>query len=130
MLLVQGGVKVPFYVDREPVSNAEYAQFRVQHKFAKKDAKRPVLGVPYDYALEYARFRHKRLIRAEEWDAAVATPSFVPAGMKIVEWLDDGSGSAGSAADRAVRGVNGKAARKPPTGDQTTTFRLAQDATR
>ena len=130
MLLVPAGngAKVAFYVDRAPVTNAEYAQFRVQHKYARKDADRPVTGVPYDYAVEYARFRKKRLLREGEWDAAVATASFVPAGMKLVEWIDDGSGKAGSAADRAVRGVNGKAARKPPAGDASTTFRLALDA--
>jgi hypothetical protein len=121
---VQHGVKVPFYVDRAPVSNAEYAQFIAKHKFLKKDAKRPVTDVPYDYAVEYARFRKKRLLRADEWDAAIATPTFVPAGMKLTEWVDDG----GKGADRPVRGVNGKAARVKPEGDPTITFRLAQDA--
>ena len=128
MLLVQHGVAVAFYVDRAPVSNAEYARFSVRHKYARKDADRPVVDVPYDYAVEYARSQGKRLVRASEWDAAVATPSFVPAGMKLVEWIDDGSGKAGSAADRGVRGVNGSAARKPPAGDVSTTFRLAKDA--
>ena len=119
-----------FYVDRAPVTNAAYAQVFVKHKYAKKDAERPVVGVPYDYAVEYARHLHKRLVRASEWEAAIAVPSFVPAGMKLTEWIDDGSSQAGSAADRGVRGVNGKAARKPPAGDATVTFRLAQDATR
>ncbi len=128
MLLVQDGAPVPFYVDRSPVTNAEYAQFRVKHTYAKKDADRPVVDVPYDYAVQYASFRGKRLPRADEWDAAVATPSFVLAGMKLVEWIDEGSGGVGSSAPRAVRGVNGLATRKKPTGDATTTFRLAKDA--
>jgi eukaryotic-like serine/threonine-protein kinase len=123
MLLVQHGVRAPFYVDRAPVSNAEYAQFIAKHKFLKKDAHRPVVGVPYDYALEYARFRKKRLLRADEWDAAIATPSFVPAGMKLTEWVDDRS----KGPDRLVRGVNGKSARVKLAGDPTVTFRLAQD---
>ena len=54
MLLVDKGVATPFYVDRAPGTNAEYAPFRVKHTYAREDAERPVVDVPNDYAFAMA----------------------------------------------------------------------------
>ncbi|MNC98250.1 hypothetical protein D3C83_161530 [compost metagenome] len=68
--------------------------------------------------------RGKRLLDADEWQRALDTLGFVPAGMRMWEWIDD---DAPTAKVRSVRRVNdGKATRKP-AGDKETTFRLAQD---
>jgi hypothetical protein len=125
MLLVTGeGLTSPFFVARAAVSNAEYAQWQVRHKFATKDADRPVTGIPYDYAAQYARARGGRLLRADEWDHAIVTPSFVPAGMKLWEWVDEGDRDRKL---RAVRGVTDRDEFRKVSGDATVTFRLAQD---
>jgi serine/threonine-protein kinase len=125
MLLVPAEGKRPaFYVDRAPVSNKAYAEFKPTHKFAAKAADQPVTGVSYDYAAEYARFRGGRLVRVGEFDAAAAVPSFVPAGMRLFEWVDDGDETA---ATQNVRGVNGASSRKKAAGDATVTFRIAKD---
>jgi serine/threonine-protein kinase len=116
------GARAAFFVDRAPVTNREYAEFKKSHRFARKDAERPVTGVPFAYAVEYAKFRGKRLLRVEEWAAASSVPSFVLGGMKLYEWVDDGARDAG---DRPVRGVNGAAREHKAAGDKSVTFRLA-----
>jgi formylglycine-generating enzyme required for sulfatase activity len=123
MLLVEGDR--PFYVDRAVVTHKQWAEFQVKHKFAKKDADKPVTSVGFDYARQYAAFRGKRLLTAAEWEAAARTPAFVPAGMKLVEWVDDGAPT--GAATRQVRGVNGATGKKKAAGAADTTFRMALD---
>ena len=81
-------------------------------------------GVSFDYAKTYAKMRGKRLLRDDEWTAALDTLGFAPAGMRTWEWVDDGKAEA---KQRPVRRVNeGKATRKP-AGGKDITFRLAQD---
>jgi hypothetical protein len=126
MLLVKDGLGRPqFFVDRAVVTNAAYHDWLPSYRFKASDADRPVVGVPYDMAAQYATSRGKRLLRVSEWQAALDTPNFVPAGMLVWEWIDDASSSA--APDRAVRAVNGGEKRIKSTGDPSVTFRLAQD---
>jgi serine/threonine-protein kinase len=125
MLLVPGaGARAAFWVDRAPISNKSYAEFFPKHRYAKKDAERPVVGVSFEYAQAYARFRGKRLVRVDEFDAAAEVASFVPAGMKLFEWVDD-DGATGPS--RTARGVSGRRVKKKASGDGTVTFRLAKD---
>jgi serine/threonine-protein kinase len=125
MLLVQAlELEHPFFVSRVAVTNAEYAEWQVRHRFAPKDADRPVTDIPYDYAVAYAKARGARLVRASEWDSAIATPSFVPPGMKLWEWVDEGDTDRKV---RAVRGVNQRDEFRKAAGDATVTFRLARD---
>jgi hypothetical protein len=125
MILVRDAQGKPaFFVARTPVSNREYADLIRSHRYAKKDADRPVTGVSFDYARAYARMRGLRLLRVEEWKTALDTFGFVPAGMTSWEWVDDGKPEARR---RPVRRVNdGKDLRKP-AGHKTITFRLAKD---
>ncbi len=126
MLIVKDPLGHPlFYVDRVPVTNAAYHEWLPSHRFKPAEADRPVEGVSYDLAAQYAAFRGKRLLEVTEWQAALDTVNFVPAGMRVYEWVDDASGPA--APDRAVRGVNGGEKRVKASGDPTVTFRLAKD---
>ncbi len=125
MLLVPAaGGKPAFYVDRAVVTNVDYAALIRSHTYKKADKDRPVTGIPFDYAASYARLKGKRLLRAGEWPRALATDGFAPPGMKLWEWLDDGDDAR---ADRAVGRAPASLARRAPSGDKSTTFRLAQD---
>jgi formylglycine-generating enzyme required for sulfatase activity len=116
--------KVVFFVDRVPVSNRAYAELIRSHRYAKGAADRPVTGVSHDYAQAYAKMRGKRLVRDGEWQAALDTLGFVPAGMTTWEWVEDGKPDA---KDRPVRRVNEGTDRRNPAGGKEITFRLAKD---
>jgi hypothetical protein len=125
LLVVDATGRPAFFVDRGPVSNKAYAQVNPSWHYAAEAAHDPVVGLPFAAAREYARARGKRLVRDGEWQAALDTLGFVPAGMRFWEWVDDGS--ADDKADKAVRRVEGGAAKHPAHGDKATTFRLAED---
>jgi hypothetical protein len=125
MLLVSSPEGKPlFFVDRTPITHAEYKALIRSHRFSAKTAKQPVTGISFDYAQSFAKLKNKRLVRADEWPLALATDGFTPAGMKTWEWVDDGNTSA---PDRPVRRAPDGEARKPAAGSATITFRLAQD---
>ncbi len=124
LAVVPGDGKPSFYVDRVPVSNRAYAEVVRAHRFPAAEADRPVVGVAWKDARAYAAAKGKRLLRIDEWDAALGTLGFVPAGMEIWEWVDDGQ----TAGDRPVRRVNDGAGKRHPGGDKATAFRLAEDA--
>jgi hypothetical protein len=123
LLVIPGDSRHDFFVDRVPVSNRAFAEVVKGHKYPAADADRPVVNVSWKDAKAYAAARGKRLLKAEEWDPALATFGFVPAGMEIWEWVDDG----GSTGDRPVRRVNEGVGKHKAGGDKATTFRLAQD---
>jgi serine/threonine-protein kinase len=113
-----------FFVDRLPVSHRQFAAFVKSHKIPSGEADRPVTSVSFDAARGYARQRGKRLLRIDEWQSALDTLGFVPAGMRTWEWVDDGVAKPKT---RPVRRVNDGREQRKPAGDKTTTFRLAQD---
>jgi hypothetical protein len=125
MIIVSDSAGNPsFFVDRKAVTNRQYAELIPSHKYDLADADKPALGVSYDYAVEYARLRGKRLLRTVEWPLALDTLGFTPAGMRTWEWVDDG---AGTQAQESVRRVNNGVAMRSAAGDKTVTFRLASD---
>jgi formylglycine-generating enzyme required for sulfatase activity len=71
----------PFYVDIYETTNQEYGEFvrATGHRppatwngstYPSYNAKLPVVGVTYDDATAYARWKNKRLPTEEEWEAA------------------------------------------------------------
>jgi serine/threonine-protein kinase len=125
MILVRDASGKPLlFVDRAPVTHRAYAELIRSHRFARSAADRPVTGVSHDYAKAYAKMRGKRLLRDSEWQPALDTLGFVPAGMRTWEWIDDGREEA---KDRPVRRVNEGADRRKPSGGKNITFRLAKD---
>jgi serine/threonine-protein kinase len=125
MLLVRDAAGAPaFFVDRRPVTNAAWRGYMKTHRFARGADDEPVTKVSFDLAKQYAGLQGKRLLRAAEWSPALATRDFVPAGMRLWEWVDDGDPAH---ADRPVRRVNDGAARRKAAGAADVTFRLAQD---
>jgi serine/threonine-protein kinase len=124
MLLVRDGAGRPLvHVDRNPVTNRAYAEVVKAHRYAPADADRPVTGVSFDEARNFAKTRGKRLLRPDEWEPALDTLGFIPAGMRTWEWIDDGRDDA---RDHAVRRVPDGAARRRATDDKDVTFRLAR----
>jgi serine/threonine-protein kinase len=124
MILVSSPDGKPLsFVDRAAVSNAEYGAMIRAHRFAKKNGAKPVTGISYDHAETFARLKGKRLLRADEWPAALAADGFTAAGMKIWEWVDDGKGGP----RRAVRRAPSGEAVRDGRGSASVTFRLARD---
>ncbi len=121
MVLIQDGGKLVCFVDRAAVTNRAYAEMVPSHVFAAAEADRPVVGIPFDKAKEYAHLRDRRLVYAQEWPLlreAVVAPG------RLWEWVDDGT----TGKDRAARRADGGGEdRRKATGDRTVTFRLAQD---
>ena len=82
-----------------------------------------MLGASFANAQAYATAQGKRLLRADEWEAAEGTAGFAPAGMTTWEWVDDG---VAAKKDRAVRRQD-KSDRRPVRGAPDVAFRLARD---
>ena len=59
-----------FFMDRDEVTNAEFARFRPAHKYDLPQAKLPVTGVTYEDAEAYAHWAGKRLPTEDEWEKA------------------------------------------------------------
>ena len=125
LLVATAGNRPAFFVDRAPVSNRAYAELNPGHHVPPDELSAPLIGLSYTAARDYAHARGKRLIRDAEWQSALDTFGFAPAGMRYWEWVDDGTED--SARDHAVRRVEGGVSRHPSHGDKYTTFRLAQD---
>ena len=99
--LPKAEVNLPaFWIDRYPVTNAQYLAFveatgharpswwgRWGGVFPTDYAEHPVTGVSGKDAVAYAKWAGKRLPSAEEWEAAVAGPN-----RSIFAWGDDWPG--------------------------------------
>lgn len=59
-----------FFIDRDEVTNAEFACFRPTHTFDSGQAKLPATGVTYADAEAYAHWAGKRLPTEDEWEKA------------------------------------------------------------
>ena len=111
-----------FFVERAPVSHGAYAKvFPKQKKPSPKLDGKPVTGVAYNFARAYAQSAGRRLLTADEYDAALATPGVEAAPPGLWEWVDAGEGD-----QKTVRRP-GDAAKRPQTGQKDVTFRLALD---
>jgi formylglycine-generating enzyme required for sulfatase activity len=123
MLLIRDAAGRPLvFVERAPVTHRAYAEVVKTHHVPAGEADRPVTGVGYDAARSFAHAQGKRLLRADEWQPALDTLGFIPAGMRTWEWVDDGHDTA---REHAVRRVPDGSARRRSTDAHDVTFRLA-----
>jgi tRNA A-37 threonylcarbamoyl transferase component Bud32 len=119
MLLVVGdGGRPLFFVDQSPVTHAVFKKFLAKHKIPRGQDDKPVTGVSYNFARAYAQTSGKRLLRAGEWEPAMATMGVVRA-LGLFEWVDDGQAGVAVGVDRKLGKKD-----KPPAA---TTFRFARD---
>jgi serine/threonine protein kinase len=109
-----------FFVDANPVTHKDYAAFYRKHKIPKNAAAKPVTGVAYTFARAYAQTAHKRMLRADEYDAAARSAGFVAA-PALWEWVD-----AGKDPQNTVRSP-GKTATRTADAPKDVTFRFAKD---
>jgi serine/threonine-protein kinase len=122
MVLIKKADGSPWlFVDARPVTAADYADvFPKTKKPTAAQASQPVKSVPYAFARAYADITHKRLLTADEWDAAIRTPGVI-AQPALFEWVGPAVGS--TAPVRAP----GKSGTRPLTAQKDVTFRLGQD---
>ena len=143
MLLVSRADGTPWlFVDAAPVTEEAYAAIFPHHRpnhrpkpkrrsrrRAAASQDKPVTGVTLVYAQSYARSRGKRLLTAEEWQAAARMQGFENAG-DLWEWVADGPGTGDAqehpAAQQVIHAERGVATRGARDGDGIT-FRLAAD---
>jgi len=122
LLVLDDKGKPECFVDKAPVTNRAFAARVVGFTYDPQDADKPVLGIAFESAKEFANIQGRRLVYAHEWRLAQRTPGFVLGGPRYWEWVDDGT----TGKDRAVRRLNGEDRRKAG-GDKMVTFRLAAD---
>ncbi len=123
MIVVAKNGAPAMFVDARPVTVAQfYAVFAKQKRPAGAKDDAPVTAVAYTFARAYAQTAKKRLIRADEWEAASAAPGFVPSGPSQFEWVD-----APATGDKRVVRAGVKTATRPSGGAADVTFRLALD---
>jgi serine/threonine-protein kinase len=122
MLLVSRPDGMPwFFVDVRPVTGAEYAAaFPKLKKPTAAAAGKPVVNAPYNFAKAFAETVGKRLLTAEEWDAAVITTGVIASPVQF-EWVSPAVGK------NAPVHAPGKVQQRPLTGHKDVTFRLARD---
>ncbi len=114
-----------FFVDASPVTHGAYAKvFPKQKKSSPKLDGQPVLQVAYNFARAYAGAAGKRLLRLDEYDAAIATSGVAAPPAGVYEWVDD---DAQSTADKKTVRSGIKRASRAQTGQKDVTFRLAVD---
>jgi tRNA A-37 threonylcarbamoyl transferase component Bud32 len=107
-----------FLVDEAPVPASAFKRlFSTHAQPGAADA--PTVLVGYDGARSYASTRGGRLLRSDEWDAAVVTPGVVVAD-GLYEWVESPEGK------RTVR-QHGKALQRPDKEQRDVTFRVAKD---
>ena len=106
-----------FLVDEAPVPAAAFKKLFSDH--AQPGASDVVVMVSYDGARSYASTRGGRLLRSDEWDAAVVTPGIVVAD-GLYEWVESPEGK------RTVR-QHGKILQRPDKEQKDVTFRVAKD---
>ena len=107
-----------FLVDGAPVPAAAFKRlFSTHAQPGAADA--PTVLVGYDGARSYASTRGGRLLRSDEWDAAVTTPGVVVID-GLYEWVESPEGK------RTVR-QHGKALQRPDKEQRDVTFRVAKD---
>ena len=107
-----------FLVDEAPVPASAFKKLFSDHE-QPGAADGPVVMVSYDGARSYASTRGGRLLRSEEWDAAVVTPGVVVAD-GVLEWVESSEGK------RTVR-QHGKVLQRPDKEQKDVTFRVAKD---
>ncbi len=122
MVLVRKADGTPWlFVDVRPVTAAAYAAgFPKLKPPAAAIADDPVVMAPYNFAKAYAQTVKKRLLTAEEWDAAVRTPGVI-ATPATYEWVAPAVGKAAP-----VR-APGKTGMRTMKGHKDVTFRLGLD---
>ena len=119
MILVKHPDGTPwFYVDALPVSAAAYQTLFADHTQAGS-ADAPAIDVSYDEARSFAKTRSGRLLRSDEWDAAVATPGVITR-EGVFEWVESPEGK------RAVRQPH-KTVVRPDNPQADVSFRVAKD---
>jgi serine/threonine protein kinase len=106
-----------FLVDEAPVPTAAFKKLFSDH--VQPGAGNVVVMVSYDGARSYASTRGGRLLRSDEWDAAVVTPGIVVAD-GLYEWVESPEGK------RTVR-QHGKVLQRPDKEQKDVTFRVAKD---
>jgi serine/threonine-protein kinase len=123
MVLVTRADGTPwFFVDARPVTHGQYAKlFPKQKKPSPKLDPQPVTSVAYNFARAYADSAKMRLIRADEYDAAMATAGVEKPPQGLYEWVD------GDGGDKKLVRSGIKQSSRPQTGHKDVTFRLAVD---
>jgi serine/threonine-protein kinase len=105
-----------FFVDAKPVTATAFHELFADHAQTGED---PVVMVSYDEARSYAKTRGGRLLKEDEWDAAMAARAFQPID-GILEWVESPEGK------RVVRGA-GKPQTRPDKDQKDVSFRMAKD---
>ncbi len=117
------------FVDARPVTHGAYARlFPKQKKPSPKLDAQPVTSVAYNFARAYASGAGMRLLRASEYDAALAAAGVEPTPAGMFEWVapDDPDADEKKGDKKLVR-AGAKQASRAQTGHKDVTFRLAAD---
>src|SRR5690606_8760254 len=81
-----------FFVDARPVTAADFsAAFPKLKKPTAAQRAKPVVNAAYNFAKAYAETAGKRLLTAEEWEAAVITPGVIASPTQL-EWVSPAVG--------------------------------------
>jgi len=59
-----------FWIDRCPVTNAQYKEFDPSHEYAAGEDYHPAVNLNFSHALAYAHWAGKELPTEEEWEKA------------------------------------------------------------
>jgi hypothetical protein len=128
MLLIRHPDGSPWlFVDAQPVSHAEFATIFPKHKKPKGADAKPVTDVAFTFARAFATSNAKRLLRADEWEAAQATTGFVGAGSAVWEWIDDAAAAADQRTVTTIANGTVKTARRASKAYKDVTFRMGRD---
>jgi serine/threonine-protein kinase len=124
MLLVERPDGTPWlFVAASPVTAGELAAHRRGRALDPYDARQPATRVARDDAVTYARAGRRRLLRADELEAARAADGFRPA-RGLFEWIDAPPDARGRV---PVVDARGQTELRKPTKQADVTFRLGQE---